>query len=248
MKDYSYRFARRAEAEGLVVMDDPTSILRCTNKVYLAELLARHRIRAPRTMVIHKGNQDTVIEKLGLPCVLKQPDGCLSLGVVRADTPKDFTRESTRLLEDSELIIGQEFLPTEFDWRIGIIDGKPIYACRYFMAPKHWQVMNHLIGPKAKKAEIEGRSETLPVEQAPEIVVRTALRAASLIGDGLYGVDLKQVGEHCYVVEVNDNPSIDAGCEDKAIGQDLYLTIMRSFVRRLDAKRGNPTSPKPGCP
>ncbi len=244
VKDYTYRFARRAEAEGLVVMDDPTSILRCTNKVYLAELLARHRIRAPRTMVIHKGNYETAVEKLGLPCVLKQPDGCLSLGVVRADTPAELEQKAEQLLDDSELIIGQEFLPTEFDWRIGLIDGKPLYACRYFMAPKHWQVMNHSLGANGKKAEIEGRTETLPIEAVPQTVLRTALRAASLIGDGLYGVDLKQAGEHCYVVEVNDNPSIDAGCEDKILGQDLYLTIMGSFVRRLDAKRGGSSAPK----
>ena len=40
---HTYRFARRAAAEGLVVIDDPESIVRCTNKVYLAELL-----RTPR--------------------------------------------------------------------------------------------------------------------------------------------------------------------------------------------------------
>src|SRR5690606_33225297 len=39
---HTYRFSRRAVAEGLVVIDDPLSILRCTNKVYLAELMTRH--------------------------------------------------------------------------------------------------------------------------------------------------------------------------------------------------------------
>src|SRR5690606_11578313 len=34
---HTYRFSRRAASEGLVVIDDPVSILRCTNKVYLAE-------------------------------------------------------------------------------------------------------------------------------------------------------------------------------------------------------------------
>ncbi len=38
---HSFRFSRRAEAEGLVVIDDPQSILRCTNKVFLAEAFAR---------------------------------------------------------------------------------------------------------------------------------------------------------------------------------------------------------------
>jgi len=32
--------------------------------------------------------------------------------------------------------------------------------------------------------------------EAPDVVVRTAVRAANLIGDGLYGVDLKQDGQN----------------------------------------------------
>ncbi len=46
---YTYRFSRRAAAEGLVVIDDPDSILKCNNKVCLAEILARHRIPTPKT-------------------------------------------------------------------------------------------------------------------------------------------------------------------------------------------------------
>ncbi len=33
--DYTYRFARRALQEGMPVIDDPVSMIRCTNKVYL---------------------------------------------------------------------------------------------------------------------------------------------------------------------------------------------------------------------
>jgi len=36
---YTYQFAKKAESEGMVVIDDPDSILKCTNKVYLDELL-----------------------------------------------------------------------------------------------------------------------------------------------------------------------------------------------------------------
>ncbi len=45
---HTYRFSRRAVAEGLVVVDDPESILKCTNKVYLAELLDQRHILTPR--------------------------------------------------------------------------------------------------------------------------------------------------------------------------------------------------------
>src|SRR5690606_34017768 len=41
---HSYRFSKRAEREGLVVIDDPASILRCTNKIYLFERLTANRV------------------------------------------------------------------------------------------------------------------------------------------------------------------------------------------------------------
>ena len=37
--NYTYRFARRALQEGMPVIDDPVSMIRCTNKVYLHELM-----------------------------------------------------------------------------------------------------------------------------------------------------------------------------------------------------------------
>src|SRR5262249_55648065 len=66
---YTYRFARRAASEGLVVMDDPESIVKCTNKVYLAELLSRHKIATPKTVVAHKDNVQEIGEQLGFPVV-----------------------------------------------------------------------------------------------------------------------------------------------------------------------------------
>ena len=45
---HTFRFAKRAEQEGLPVIDDPNSIIRCTNKVYLAELLNGNGVATPR--------------------------------------------------------------------------------------------------------------------------------------------------------------------------------------------------------
>ena len=58
-----------------------------------------------------------------------------------------------------------------------------------------------------------------------------------LMGNGLYGVDLKQVGRRCVVIEVNDNPNIDSGFEDKILGDELYRRIMRGFLRRVERKK-----------
>ncbi len=77
---YTYRFSRRAFAKGLVVIDEPDSILKCNNKVYLAELLAQHNIRTPKTLLVHRENISQVVRDLGLPCMLKQPDSSFSRG------------------------------------------------------------------------------------------------------------------------------------------------------------------------
>ena len=39
------------------------------------------------------------------------------------------------------------------------------------------------------------------------------------------------------VIEMNDNPSIDAGVEDAYLGEDLYRRIMEEFLRRMERKR-----------
>lgn len=234
VNNQTYRFARRAQAEGIVVIDDPQSIVRCTNKVYLAELLSRYKIPLPRTEILHKDNRRAVRAQLGLPCILKQPDSSFSQGVVKVDDESEFEHWSRRLLEKSDLLIAQEFIQTDFDWRIGILDQKPLYACKYFMARNHWQIYNNSAGP-GNTDDFAGDFETLPVELAPPRVVNTALRAANLIGNGLYGVDLKQKFGKCYIIEVNDNPSIDSGVEDKILGRFLYERIMESFLRRIEA-------------
>lgn len=230
---HTYRFARRAAKQGMVVIDDPVSILRCTNKVYLAEMLARHKIDIPRSIVVHRENIHRIIEELGFPCVLKKPDSAFSQGVVKIASEEDLRTRFADFSGDSELLIAQEYLPTTFDWRIGILDQKPLYACRYFMAPGHWQIVKQEVAGRGRY----GKTETLPVELAPRKAVKLALKAANLIGDGLYGVDVKESNGNFYIIEVNDNPNIDADSEDAILKEDLYARIIEVFVKRMEQKR-----------
>lgn len=227
---HTYRFARRALAKKMVVVDDPESILKCTNKVFQAEVMDRNKILIPKTVIVHKDTTE-VIERLGLPCVLKQPDSSFSQGVVKVETPEELKFQVTKLLAKSDLIIAQEFLPTTFDWRVGIFDRQPLFVCKYFMAKKHWQIIKR---DDSGTKTADGNYTTMPVEHAPDQLIRTALKAANLIGDGLYGVDLKEVGKKFYVIEINDNPNIDTGVEDAILKEELYLRIMRVFLRRIE--------------
>jgi glutathione synthase/RimK-type ligase-like ATP-grasp enzyme len=229
---YTYQFARRAAAEGLVVIDDPDSILKCTNKVYLNELLSRHRVPVPKTLMVHRENVDQIVPVLGLPCILKQPDSAFSLGVAKIETADAVHDVLERLFAKSDLVVAQEWLPTPFDWRVGVFDRRPLYVCKYFMAPGHWQVVKRESG-----RTLEGSTQALSVGEAPEIVVRTTVVPPTLIGDGLYGVDLKQDGQQCYVMEVNDNPNLDTGCEDGVLKDALYREVMGVFLRRIRERR-----------
>ena len=230
---HTYRFSRRAAREGLVVVDDPESILRCANKVFLAQLMARHRIPQPKTMLVHRANLGDVSRELGFPLVLKQPDSQFSKGVIKVESEADLKRETREFLERSDLVVAQRYEPTEYDWRVGVLDGQPIYACRYFMATDHWQVVKR----DASGAKREGHHETLDIKDVPKLVVSVAVQAARAIGHGLYGVDLKQFGHTVKVIEVNDESQHRfPGVEDLVLKEQIYRIVMEYFVRRLDAQ------------
>lgn len=230
---HTYKFARRAFAEGLVVIDDPASILKCCNKVYMAEVLSKAKIPIPRTLIIHKDNRHLVQDEIGFPCVLKKPDGSFSQGVIKTGNTEELNYNLDKLLYDSDLVIAQEYLPTEFDWRIGVLDGKPLYACKYFMAKNHWQIYNWLDKEKKKY----GKVESIPVDQVPAEIITTAIKSAHLIGNGFYGVDIKSTRGKTLVIEVNDNPSLEDGEEDKFLGRELYFTILRSVLQRIELNK-----------
>ena len=131
-------------------------------------------------------------------------------------------------------MLAQEYLPTGFDWRIGVLDRRPLFVCKYYMAPGHWQVIKH-----EQQRMCEGKTEALSVGEVPDEVVTIAVQAANLIGDGFYGVDLKQVGNQYYVIEINDNPNVDAGNEDAVLNDALYREVMGVFRKRIEARKGS---------
>lgn len=231
---HTFRFAKKAESLGLAVIDDPESISKCTNKVYLHELLNANKILTPRSLVLTAENCDSVPQKMNFPFILKQPDGAFSKGVVKINNLDEFKKVRESMFEKSDLIIAQEFLPTPFDWRVGIIDGQVLFVCKYFMATKHWQIVNW---SAKKEASRDGEVECVPVDQSPAGLLKTALKATSLIGKGLYGVDMKEVEGKFYVIEVNDNPNIDAGIEDKILKERLYDQIMEVILNKIKSAK-----------
>ncbi|MDH3527745.1 MAG: RimK family alpha-L-glutamate ligase, partial [Gammaproteobacteria bacterium] len=157
-------------------------------------------------------------------------DGSFSRGIIKVNNLEELEKGAESLLKNSALLIAQEFLYTQYDWRIGVLNNKPLYACRYYMVDNHWQIYQH--GETTKSGDFD----TLPTFEVPRHVLDVAVKSARLIGNGLYGVDIKQSTDRVVVIEVNDNPSIESGVEDKYLGEQLYDEIMAEFLRRMDSR------------
>jgi glutathione synthase/RimK-type ligase-like ATP-grasp enzyme len=231
---HTYRLACRAEEQGLVVMDDPNSILRCCNKVFLHDAFHYQKVPSLKTQFVSESSEQTLAQlerDFGLPLVLKMPEGSFSKGVYKVSDSQELADTVKKLLQQSALVLAQQYCFTDFDWRVGVLNGRAIYACRYYMARNHWQIYNH-----SSKRNFSGGFDTLPTFELPKSVLNAALKAAAVVGKGLYGIDLKEIDGKAYVLEVNDNPSIDHGVEDGYLGEELYMQVMSEFLRRLEAR------------
>jgi glutathione synthase/RimK-type ligase-like ATP-grasp enzyme len=212
------------------VIDDPISMIRCTNKIYLHELMTANGIAVPPTVILGGMHDLTrAADELGFPMVLKVPDSSFSRGVKKVDSAAELSALAKEWFEDTDLLLAQAFMPTTFDWRVGVLGGKPLFVCQYLMAKKHWQIVKHGSNGKA----LEGGYNTMSLGEAPPAVIDVGLRAAQLIGNGLYGVDIKETAEGLFVVEVNDNPNIEHGVEDSAEKDQVWIELTRWFIDRL---------------
>ena len=231
ISNHTYRFARRAMQEGMPVIDDPISMIRCTNKVYLNELMTANGVATPASVMIGaREDFARAADLLGLPMVLKIPDGSFSRGVKRVGDMAALEKLATEWLEDSDLLIAQKYMPTKFDWRIGVLGGEPLFAVQYLMAGDHWQIINHETGGRP----MEGGFRAFTLSDTPPEILDVGLRGARCIGDGLYGVDLKETDDGIFLIEVNDNPNLEHGVEDFSEKDEVWTRLTRWFIDRVD--------------
>jgi len=213
------------------VIDDPISMIRCTNKVFLMELLGQNQVPTPPTVIIAEDTDlGKAIDELSLPLVVKIPDGSFSRGVHKVESLNEFKRVCDELFEETDLLLAQKFLPTEFDWRVGVLAGEPLFVCQYRMARGHWQIVKH----RSDGSVREGGFKTFDLDQAPPALIDVAVRAARPIGEGFYGVDIKQTENGFIVMEVNDNPNLEHGIEDVVGKDEVWMRVLRWFIDRFE--------------
>jgi glutathione synthase/RimK-type ligase-like ATP-grasp enzyme len=159
-------------------------------------------------------------EGLGTPLVLKAPNSSFSAYVDRVSNVEDFIRIGKRFLRRADRIVVQQYLPSEFDWRIITLAGRVLAIMKYQFVQDKWKLMER--GGQGEYARVI----PFTAETAPAGLSAVALAAANATGQSLYGIDIKEVDGAFFVIEVNDNPNIDANAEDQA-NPLIYQEIVR---------------------
>jgi glutathione synthase/RimK-type ligase-like ATP-grasp enzyme len=227
----AYVVSKTAAEMGLRVVDDPESIQICGNKIHQYALFKRHNIPHIPTIFISKEDLrhkrlEELFKQLGKPVVIKAPYTSFSRYVEKAACETSFREVAKRFFRKSDILAVQQFMPTAFDWRVGVLNNEVLYVCKYMIPKGRWK---HGAKRRGKPSFVWGRTVSLKKENAPAALKEVALKACEVIGHGLYGVDVKEVNGSYVVVEVNDNPSIYAGYEDLR-NKDLYGKIIAYLV------------------
>jgi glutathione synthase/RimK-type ligase-like ATP-grasp enzyme len=219
--------AKMAALHNIPVIDDPTSIQICADKINMYYHLMKNHVTIPRTEFLSRKDITEVrgqqlLDEWGTPLVLKEPSTCFSARVEKSKDAKEFVHIGRRFSHMSDWIVAQEFIRSCYDWRIGVLGGQLLYACKYIIPKDSFKI----------QAQVEGHlvychTESVPMEKIPTEVLETGLKAGRSIGNGLYGVDLKECEGKVYVIEVNDNPSLESG-EDSC-----YPDVYHKIVHRL---------------
>jgi len=223
----SYVVSKIAWELGLRVIDDPKSIQICGNKIHIQGLFEKFNIPHIPTMLLNKDEFHhqrilDIFRTFGRPVVIKAPYTSFSRYVEKVSCETSFREVAQKFFRRSDVLVVQKFMPTPFDWRVGVLNGEVLYVCKYMMRKGRWK---HGAKLRGKPRFIWGRTVSLRKEHSPLRLRETALRACEIIGHGLYGVDIKEFNGDYVVVEVNDNPSIYAGFED-CKRNDVYEKII----------------------
>ncbi|HMJ31525.1 MAG TPA: RimK family alpha-L-glutamate ligase, partial [Xanthobacteraceae bacterium] len=75
---------------------------------------------------------------------------------------------------------------------------------------------------------------TFDLDKAPAQLVDIAVRAVGPIGEGFYGVDIKETDHGFIVMEVNDNPNLEHGIEDQVGKDEIWIRLLKWFVERFE--------------
>jgi glutathione synthase/RimK-type ligase-like ATP-grasp enzyme len=224
----AYIVSRLAEQSGLKVIDDPHSIRTCSNKVILHDIFQKINTPSPGSILFYGDyspeNIAGIFKSLGYPVIIKTPYTRFSSHVEKARNVAEFIEISKHLLRKAKVLVVQEYVQSDFDWRVGILRNEVIYLCKYCIPEGGWKVKSNINGKNVWGDTIAVSRDSI----SPELK-EISITLSKYVGNGLYGLDVKETKDGFKVIEINDNPSLYEGFED-VIDKDIYEKIITELV------------------
>jgi RimK family alpha-L-glutamate ligase len=210
-------------ARGVVVLNEPASLLAAHDKLLTARLLRRHGVPHPPTWHVREGRP---IPRPG-PAVLKPRFGSWGLEVHRCDDASSLEAAIERVrctgwFRRHGAIVQALVPPQGYDLRILVAVGRAVGAAYRIAAPGEWRTNVALGGARRSVAEPPPDAATVAVE------------AARATGAMLVGVDLLPDGRGGWVVaELNGAVEFTA---DYATWHDVFAETACAILREVREK------------
>ena len=217
---YGTAVLRQFEMMGVYPLNESVAITRSRDKLRSLQLLARKGIGLPVTGFAHSPDdiQDMLKMVGGAPAVIKLLEGTQGIGVVLAETDKAAESVIEAFMGLKVNILIQEFIAEAggSDIRCLVVGGKVVAAMK--RQGKEGEFRSNLH---------RGGSASL-IKLTPE-ERSTAVRAASIMGLNVCGVDILRSNHGPVVMEVNSSPGLE-GIE-QATQKDIAGMIVQ-FIEK----------------
>lgn len=228
----TFQWIQYGESLGLNMLDSLRGIALGSDKYLQYLLLNNNNIATPQTIVLYPNSdvQELVnTHNLTYPLVLKVVNGYFSQGVSQVQNLSELNNKCKILFSSGHhCLILQAYMPTDYDWRIGILNNEIIFASKYHMSPNHWQIVKY---SENNIIESEGDGESIPTYSVPFPIIESAKKVACLLDHALYGLDIKLIDGKAYLIEINDNPNFNYGMEDMTNRDEIYNKIIDILVQ-----------------
>jgi ribosomal protein S6--L-glutamate ligase len=223
---YGTALLRQFEMMGVYPLNESVAISRSRDKLRSLQLLARKGIGLPVTGFAHSPDdiQDLIAMVGNAPLVIKLLEGTQGIGVVLAETHKAAESVIEAFLGLKANILVQEYIKEAggADIRCFVIGDKVVAAIKRQALAGEFRSNLHR-GGTASIIKIT------PEERS------TAVRAASIMGLNVAGVDILRSNHGAVVMEVNSSPGLE-GIET-ATGRNIAGMIVEFIERNARPNR-----------
>ncbi|MCB0793146.1 MAG: 30S ribosomal protein S6--L-glutamate ligase [Flavobacteriales bacterium] len=216
---YGTAVVRQFEMMKVFTTTESQALVRSRDKLRSLQILSRAGIGLPKTMFTNYSKDvASVVDQVGVPCIIKLLEGTQGLGVVLVESKKAAIAVVEAFNSLKARVIVQEFIQESkgVDIRAFVVDGRVVGAMK--RTGKEGEFRSNL--------HRGGTAELIELSSEEEVV---ALKAAKALGLHVAGVDMLQSARGPLVLEVNSSPGLE-GIES-ATGHNIAGEIVR-FIER----------------